>query len=116
MPGRDRAAPISADLPASAQGETKLEEDNEETATLNLNAMNAAYKNLPWSVSFSYGKALQKTAIVTWMGKEENNVAAQTALKNRCKANSEAGFGKYVAGSCASIGSAGNTAMQGGAY
>jgi fructose-bisphosphate aldolase class I len=97
-------------------GDTKLEEDNEETATLNLNAMNAAYKNLPWSVSFSYGKALQKTAIVTWMGKEENNVAAQTALKNRCKANSEAGFGKYVAGSCASIGSAGNTAMQGGAY
>merc|ERR1712130_700607 len=51
-------------------GETKLDEDNEETATLNLNAMNKI-PNLPWHVSFSYGKALQKTCIVTWMGKTE---------------------------------------------
>merc|ERR1740139_137718 len=97
-------------------GETTLEEDNEETATLNLNAMNKMHKSLPWSVSFSYGKALQKTCIVTWMGKEANNKAAQTALLNRCKANSEAGKGAYAAGSCASIGAAGNVAMQGGAY
>ena len=98
------------------QGETTLEEDNEETATINLNAMNKMHKSLPWSVSFSYGKALQKTCIVTWMGKEANNKAAQTALLNRCKANSEAGKGAYAAGSCASIGAAGNVAMQGGAY
>jgi len=97
-------------------GETTLEEDNEETATLNLNAMNKMHKSLPWSVSFSYGKALQKTCIVTWMGKEANNSAAQTALLNRCKANSEAGKGAYAAGSCASIGAGGNVAMQGGAY
>merc|ERR1740139_2168403 len=85
-------------------GETTLEEDNEETATINLNAMNKMHKSLPWSVSFSYGKALQKTCIVTWMGKEAKNKAAQTALLNRCKANSEAGKGAYAAGSCASIG------------
>merc|ERR1712127_631344 len=60
-------------------GETTLDEDNEETATLNLNAMNKMHKSLPWSVSFSYGKALQKTCIVTWMGKEANNSAAQTS-------------------------------------
>merc|ERR1711865_1288550 len=82
-------------------GETTLEEDNEETATINLNAMNKMHKSLPWSVSFSYGKALRKTCIVTWVGKE---------------ANSEAGKGAYAAGSCASIGAAGNVAMQGGAY
>merc|ERR1711869_121521 len=64
-------------------GETTLDEDNEETATLNLNAMNKAFKNLPWSVSFSYGKALQKTCIVSWMGKAENNSKAQTALLNQ---------------------------------
>ena len=98
------------------QGETVNEEDNEETATLNLNAMNKMHKGLPWSVSFSYGKALQKTCIVTWMGKVENNKAAQTALFNRCKANSEACKGAYAAGSCASVGAAGNVAMQGGAY
>jgi len=96
-------------------GETKLEEDNEETATLNLNAMNKA-GGLPWSLSFSYGKALQKTCIVTWMGKAENVPAAQKALLARCKANSEATKGAYVAGSCASIGSKGNVEMQGGAY
>lgn len=98
-------------------GETALDEDNEETATINLNAMHAQKAMaLPWHLSFSYGKALQKTCIVTWMGKEENNKAAQTALLNRCKANSEATQGVYVAGSCASVGSKGNVEMQGGAY
>jgi len=97
-------------------GETALDEDNEETATLNLNAMNKLFPSLPWSVSFSYGKALQKTCIVTWMGKAENDKAAQTALFNRSKANSEATKGTYVAGSCASIGAAGNVQMAGGAY
>merc|ERR1719240_1970520 len=98
-------------------GETALDEDNEETATINLNAMHAQKAmSLPWHLSFSYGKALQKTCIVTWMGKEENNVAAQEALLNRCKANSEATYGTYVKGSCASVGADGNIAMAGGAY
>jgi len=97
-------------------GETALDEDNEETATINLNTMNKMYKNLPWSVSFSYGKALQKSAIVTWMGKSENKEKAQMALLNRAKANSEACKGAYVAGSCASIGTQGAAKMQGGAY
>jgi len=97
-------------------GETALDEDNEETATINLNAMNKMYKNLPWSVSFSYGKALQKTCIVTWMGKAENNGKAQQALLNRSKANSDATRGTYVAGSCASVGTGGNIDMVGGAY
>eukprot|EP00310_Coccolithus_braarudii_P020500 CAMPEP_0183355084 /NCGR_PEP_ID=MMETSP0164_2-20130417/39104_1 /TAXON_ID=221442 /ORGANISM="Coccolithus pelagicus ssp braarudi, Strain PLY182g" /LENGTH=377 /DNA_ID=CAMNT_0025528101 /DNA_START=64 /DNA_END=1197 /DNA_ORIENTATION=- len=97
-------------------GETALDEDNEETATLNLCAMNKAYKGLPWSVSFSYGKALQKTCIVSWMGKKENVPAAQKALLARAKANSEACKGTYVAGSCPSVGVDGNVMMQGGAY
>jgi len=97
-------------------GEAALDEDNEETATINLNAMNKMFPNLPWHLSFSYGKALQKTAIVTWMGKVENKAAAQQALLNRAKANSEATKGVYVAGSCASVGAAGNVQMQGGAY
>jgi len=98
-------------------GETALDEDNEETATINLNAMHAQKAmKLPWHLSFSYGKALQKTCIVTWMGKTENNKAAQEALLNRCKANSEATYGTYVKGSCASVGADGNIAMAGGAY
>merc|ERR1712099_190653 len=97
-------------------GETALDEDNEETATINLNMMNKLFPSLPWSLSFSYGKALQKTCIVTWMGKNENVPAAQTALRDRSKANSEACKGTYVPGSCASIGAKGNVEMQGGAY
>merc|ERR1712050_322545 len=50
-------------------GETALDEDNEEAATINLSTMNSKYKGkLPWHLSFSYGKALQKTCIVTWLG------------------------------------------------
>merc|ERR1719252_39701 len=96
-------------------GETTLDEDNEETATINLNAMNKLFPSLPWSLSFSYGKALQKTCICTWMGSKENEPKAQAALLARAKANSEACAGKYVAGSCASIGAAGNVEMQNGA-
>jgi fructose-bisphosphate aldolase class I len=95
-------------------GETALDEDNEETATNNLNAMNKMYPKLPWSVSFSYGKALQKTAIVCWMGK--NTGPAQNALLNRSKANSDACRGTYVKGTCASVGVDGNIDMVGGAY
>merc|ERR1711870_101317 len=97
-------------------GDTPLDVDNEESATINLNAMNKNHPSLPWHLSFSYGKALQKTCIVTWMGKSENNAAAQKALLNRSKANSEATKGAYVAGSCASVGTDGNIKTAGGAY
>lgn len=97
-------------------GETALDEDNEEVATLNLNAMNKMHPKLPWSVSFSYGKALQKTTIVTWMGKAENVSKAQQTLLNRSKANSEACKGTYVAGSCASVGTTNNAEQAAGPY
>ena len=53
----------------------------------------------PWSVTFSYGRALQQSTLKTWAGKAENVVAAQNALLARAQANSEANLGKYVAGS-----------------
>lgn len=69
---------------------------SEEEASLNLNEMNriTAIKR-PWSLSFSYGRALQNTCVKTWSGKDENLVAAQTALINRATAHSEATLGKY---------------------
>merc|ERR1712193_95271 len=80
-------------------GDTPLDVDNEETATINLNTMNAMFPKLPWHLSFSYGKALQKTCIVTWLGKAENKEKAQKALKARSNANSDAVMGTYKAGS-----------------
>jgi len=98
-------------------GETALDEDNEEVATINLNTMNKLYKaKMPWHLSFSYGKALQKTCIVTWLGKAENKEAAQKALKARSNANYDAVMGKYVPGSCASVGTDGNVKQAAGPY
>merc|ERR1711935_721081 len=77
-------------------GDTPLDVDNEESATINLSKMNELFAGkLPWHVSFSYGKALQRTCIVTWLGKDENISKAQTALCNRSKANFEAAKGIY---------------------
>merc|ERR1719203_1307654 len=79
-------------------GETALDEDNEEVATINLSTMNKNFKEkMPWHLSFSYGKALQKTCIVTWLGQDENVEAAQKALKARANANFDAVMGKYEA-------------------
>merc|ERR1711943_172244 len=98
-------------------GETALDEDNEEVATINLSKMNELFKGkLPWHVSFSYGKALQKTCIVTWLGKEENKAAAQKALKARSGANSDAVKGQYKAGTCSSVGTDGNIQQAAGPY
>merc|ERR1712217_25159 len=98
-------------------GETPLDEDNEEVATINLSTMNKMAKaKMPWHLSFSYGKALQKTCIVTWLGKQENNEIAQKALKARSHANYDAVMGKYVPGSCASVGTDGNVKQAAGPY
>jgi fructose-bisphosphate aldolase class I len=98
-------------------GETALDEDNEEVATINLSKMNELFKaKMPWHLSFSYGKALQKTCIVTWLGKAENKAAAQKALKARANANSDANMGKYKAGTCASVGTDGNVMQAAGPY
>jgi len=68
---------------------------SEEEASHNLDEMNKSSLKKPWSLSFSYGRALQHSCIKTWAGKEENFVAAQNVLITRAKANSEASLGKY---------------------
>lgn len=49
----------------------------------------------PWNLSFSYGRALQASALKAWGGKEENLKAGAAAFIKRAKANSEATLGKY---------------------
>ena len=66
-------------------------------ATAHLNAMNAAYKHLPWPLSFSYGRALQEDALKAWAGKQENIEAATRVLLHREKCNSLACLGQYSA-------------------
>jgi len=68
---------------------------SEEEATMNLNEINRVGE-LPWSASFSYGRALQQSCLKAWQGLDDNIEAAQQALMLRAKANSEAQWGKYT--------------------
>lgn len=86
-------------VPASMVGIVFLSGGQSELeATLNLNAMNKFESSKrPWAMSFSYGRALQNTCIKTWNGSDDNVKAAQDALLVRCKANSDAQLGQFVA-------------------
>lgn len=65
-----------------------------EQATQHLSLMNAM-GDLPWALTFSYGRALQATALAAWQGKTENVAAAQRAFTHRAKMNSLAALGKW---------------------
>jgi fructose-bisphosphate aldolase class I len=66
-----------------------------ELATEHLNKMNKKGKDLPWNLSFSYGRALQQPSLSNWLGKEDNIALAQEALYNRSRFNSDATLGNY---------------------
>lgn len=68
---------------------------SEEQATINLNAMNKYKGKKPWTLSFSFGRALQQSTLKAWGGKKENVQKAQAAFLARAKANSEATLGTY---------------------
>ena len=69
---------------------------SDEDATAHLNAMNQILgDNKPWSLSFSYGRALQQPALKAWQGKSENTFKAQEAFLKRAKLNGLATLGKY---------------------
>jgi fructose-bisphosphate aldolase class I len=65
-----------------------------EEATEHLDLMNKI-GNLPWELSFSYGRALQAAPLNAWQGKEENFKAGQEAFLKRAKLNSLAHLGEY---------------------
>ena len=69
---------------------------SEQVATAHLNAMNAKPGPHPWTLSFSYGRALQDGALKSWRGSPDNIVAAQNALATRAKLNSAAAKGAYT--------------------
>jgi fructose-bisphosphate aldolase class I len=65
-------------------------------ATAHLSAMNAMF-DLPWTLTFSYGRALQAAALAAWRGKRENVAAAQAAFTHRARMNSLAATGGWSA-------------------
>ena len=71
---------------------------SEEDASLALNFINQVPGPRPWSLTFSYGRALQQSCLKAWLGKDENVPAAQNVLALRAKANSLANLGQYGGG------------------
>ncbi len=58
-------------------------------ATAHLKTMNQRH-TAPWELSFSFGRALQDSALKSWDGNSSNITQAQRALHDRAQCNSEA--------------------------
>ncbi|XP_063038715.1 fructose-bisphosphate aldolase A-like [Melospiza melodia melodia] len=67
-----------------------------EEASINLNTINRCLLPRPWALTFSYGRALQASALKAWGGKKDNTKAAQEEYVKRALANSLACQGKYT--------------------
>jgi fructose-bisphosphate aldolase class I len=67
---------------------------SEQEATAHLNAMNAMGPH-PWELSFSYGRALQASALKAWGGQESHFQAGQQAFAHRARMNHLARTGNY---------------------
>jgi len=65
-----------------------------EEATLHLSLMNKLGP-LPWKLTFSYGRALQDTALKAWGGSQANFAAGQKEFAKRARLNGLATTGRY---------------------
>jgi fructose-bisphosphate aldolase class I len=67
-----------------------------ELASARLNAMNVRFKNkLPWTLAFSFARAIQQPALEIWKGDDINVPLAQKALYHRAICNRAARQGVY---------------------
>jgi fructose-bisphosphate aldolase, class I len=66
-------------------------------ATLHLSLINQQPDTNPWTLTFSYGRALQDEALTVWQGHDANVAAAQRAFYNRARCNVAAAHGRYSA-------------------
>jgi len=63
-----------------------------------LNAINQYKGKKPWTLTFSYGRALQASVLSKWAGKPENVSNAQDQLLTRAQAHGAAAKGEYKGG------------------
>jgi fructose-bisphosphate aldolase class I len=127
--GSDAAVPATPDeialatvrvlqhtVPCAVPGITFLSGGmSEEEASLSLNAINLAPGPKPWSLTFSYGRALQQSVLQAWKGDDANIANAQTVLLARAKANGLANLGKYTGG-CGGDAATASTFVKGYVY
>jgi fructose-bisphosphate aldolase, class I len=83
-------------VPAAIPGIVFLSGGQSEVeATENLNAINQI--GGPWALSFSYGRALQASALSEWGGDAANAEAAQAGFVHRARMNALAAAGEWSA-------------------
>jgi fructose-bisphosphate aldolase class I len=83
-------------VPAAVPGIVFLSGGQSEVeATENLNAINQI--GGPWPLSFSYGRALQASALQAWSGDLANTDAAQAVFVHRARMNARAAAGEWSA-------------------
>ncbi len=63
--------------------------------TVRLDAMNRIFPNAPWALTFSFGRALQRTALQAWGGDPTKVEDAQRRLRHRLRVNAAAARGAY---------------------
>ncbi|HEV7276425.1 MAG TPA: class I fructose-bisphosphate aldolase [Devosiaceae bacterium] len=86
---------LRSHVPAAVPGIAFLSGgQTDEEATAHLSAMNQI-ENLPWRLTFSYGRALQNAALVIWQGRPENVPEAQRAFAHRARMNALASQGQW---------------------
>lgn len=87
-------------LPAAVPGVAFLSGgQGDREATANLDAINraAAAEGAPWRITFSYGRALQQSALTAWGGAASRAAQAQEELCKRARLNGAASQGAYDA-------------------
>ncbi len=97
----ERIAELTVDcflthVPAAVPGIVFLSGGQSEVeATANLNAISRV--GGPWPLSFSYGRALQASALAAWGGETASTEAAQTVFVHRARMNALAAAGEWSA-------------------
>ena len=87
---------LKENVPAEVPGIAFLSGgQSSDLATAHLCKMNEKYSDqMPWNLTFSYGRALQHDALNAWGGSDR--VAGQKALMERAEGNSLATYGKEL--------------------
>ena len=86
---------LKASVPEEVPGIVFLSGGQSETeATEHLNAMNNM-GSYPWALSFSYGRALQQSALHAWNGDNANLETTYATFYHRAEMNSKACLGDY---------------------
>lgn len=89
---------LSRTVPSAVPGIAFLSGgQSDEKATAHLNAMNQLLNGGgPWNLTYSYGRALQASALKVWAGSSDNVPVAQDAFYKRARLNALATMGEYT--------------------